>query len=313
MRRQGGFTIVELLIVIVVIALLAAITVVAFNGVQQRARASAASSSLATSKKKIELYKAENGTYPLTGNLAAAGVSDGDTTFQYTSNGTTFCITGTNGSISYMATETTGPTSGGCAGHGQGGVAAVTNLATNPGSELNNGWSSNNGSIYPRTQTSAVKRSGTYSTEAHNLGTSTALLSLYGAGANSGNGFPAEPGKTYTASVYVRADVAHQARLSISYRANAAYTAATYSSWTTGTAGDWTRLTYTTTSPAGTDLVRVGVFVDALAAQPANTSGWADDLMFVEGASVPAYADGTSQDWVWNGTPHSASSTGPAR
>lgn len=311
--RKNGFTIVELLIVIVVIAVLAAITIVVFGSMQQRARASAASASLATSQKKLELYKAENGTYPLTGSLASAGIVDGDTTFQYTSNGTTFCITGTNGSVSYKVTENTAPTSGGCSGHGQGGVAAVTNLATNPGSELNNGWSSNNGSIYPRTQTSAVKRSGTYSTEAHNLGSSTALLSLYGAGANSGNGFPAEPGKTYTASAYVRADVPHQARLSISYRANATYTTATYSSWATGTAGDWTRLTYTTTSPTGTDLVRVGVFINALATEPANTSGWADDLMFVEGGSVPAYADGTSQDWVWNGTPHSASSTGPGR
>lgn len=38
-RRQSGFTIVELLIVIVVIAILAAITIVAYTGIQDKARA----------------------------------------------------------------------------------------------------------------------------------------------------------------------------------------------------------------------------------------------------------------------------------
>lgn len=38
MRKQTGFTIVELLIVIVVIAILASITIVAYNGIQQRTR-----------------------------------------------------------------------------------------------------------------------------------------------------------------------------------------------------------------------------------------------------------------------------------
>ncbi len=62
-----GFTIVELLIVIVVIAILAAITVVAFNGIQDRAYAAKAGSAVDSALKVLELYKVDNGGYPITG------------------------------------------------------------------------------------------------------------------------------------------------------------------------------------------------------------------------------------------------------
>ncbi len=129
MNKQKGFTIVELLIFIVVIAILAAITIVAYNGIQDRAKSSEASTGLAQAKKKLELYKVDNGAYPTTGNLASAGVTNNDVSFQYTSDGTTYCITGTAGNISYKASNSTSPSAGGCAGHGVGGVAAVTNYA----------------------------------------------------------------------------------------------------------------------------------------------------------------------------------------
>jgi prepilin-type N-terminal cleavage/methylation domain-containing protein len=64
-KRNGGFTIVELLIVIVVIAILAAITITAFNGIQQRTRDSKRVSDMNSIKKSLELYKLQNGRYPL--------------------------------------------------------------------------------------------------------------------------------------------------------------------------------------------------------------------------------------------------------
>ena len=131
-QNQKAFTIVELLIVIVVIGILAAITIVAYNGIQSRARASQASAALSQAKKKLELYKVDNSSYPATGNLAAADIKDGDVSYQYTSDGTTYCLTGTAATTSYKVTDTTAPIAGGCAGHGQGGVAAVTNYFTNP-------------------------------------------------------------------------------------------------------------------------------------------------------------------------------------
>lgn len=65
-KKQSGFTIVELLIVIVVIAILAAISIVAYNGIQNRAKFSKISQDLKSMQKLIEIYKADNGIYPIT-------------------------------------------------------------------------------------------------------------------------------------------------------------------------------------------------------------------------------------------------------
>ncbi len=37
----------------------------------------------------------------------------------------------------------------------------------------------------------------------------------------------------------------------------------------------------------------------------------ADEVMFTAGPTVYGYADGASTGWVWNGTAHSSTSTGP--
>lgn len=64
MRKDRGFTIVELLIVIVVIAILAAITIVAYNGIQNRAKTSAGQSAANALMKKVEAFNTINSVYP---------------------------------------------------------------------------------------------------------------------------------------------------------------------------------------------------------------------------------------------------------
>jgi prepilin-type N-terminal cleavage/methylation domain-containing protein len=75
MKKDRGFTIVELLIVIVVIAILAAIVIVAYNGVQKRANASTAKSNAESVQKVAEAYAADtsagNGTYTSAATLSS--------------------------------------------------------------------------------------------------------------------------------------------------------------------------------------------------------------------------------------------------
>ena len=63
-RKDSGFTIVELLIVIVVIAILATISIVAYSGIQTRAKSTKAQANAAQVQKIAEAYFADNSVYP---------------------------------------------------------------------------------------------------------------------------------------------------------------------------------------------------------------------------------------------------------
>lgn len=98
-RRQTGFTIVELLIVIIIIGILATITVIAFNGVQRSAARSVVMSDLEQAAKEAENYKTDNGAAPASTSQVDNGkglkASEG-TTYEYTVTGLNFCITATS-------------------------------------------------------------------------------------------------------------------------------------------------------------------------------------------------------------------------
>jgi prepilin-type N-terminal cleavage/methylation domain-containing protein len=147
--KTSGFTIVELLIVVVVIAILAAITIVAYNGIQRRASESAAASAASQAKKKIGVWQVENANQApdqATFNSLVGNASG----LEYTPGASgAYCITSTSGTVSYMITESANATSGGCQGHAQRGVPAITNFHVNPGAVTSTGyghWAGDSGS-----------------------------------------------------------------------------------------------------------------------------------------------------------------------
>ena len=133
-HQQHAFTIVELLIVIVIIAILAVITIATYNGIQARARSSALQSNLSQMAKGLEVSKVANSeTYPST--LTAANIKTPDTgTYNYQTNGISYCLSATNAGISYKVSNTApAPTEGTCSGILADGSACPTGFIVVPG------------------------------------------------------------------------------------------------------------------------------------------------------------------------------------
>ncbi len=304
-RKQTGFTIVELLIVIVIIGILAAITIVAYNGIQNRARASAAQSLASQANKKVMAYQASEGSYPA--DLSTAGVTD-TTDLQYSvnngSNPATYCLTATNGSMSYFSSSTQPtPQSGGCSGHGQGGVAAIVNMAVNPSMA-----STSNVSSAGAPGSNAVVATGGFSGNSFVRRT----FSAAGTGGLYFNPVTAvTPGTSYTASAYVRSSISASIRVNIEWKAGGSIIGSQGGSFAAVGPSGWTRISATGTAPATADRVTLTTY--------ASGSPWAandyqdiDAGMLTEGSSLTSYADGDSANWIWNGTAHNSTSTGPA-
>lgn len=75
MKKDRGFTIVELLIVIVVIGILAAIVIVAYNGIQDRAKNTKYQTDATALQKGAEAVNADLGAYPSGATTAALKTS----------------------------------------------------------------------------------------------------------------------------------------------------------------------------------------------------------------------------------------------
>ena len=301
---KGGFTIVELHIVIVVIAILAAITIVAYNGIQNQAKAAAAQAAAKQAATKIQTYAVRNADqYPA--DLAAAGLSNsGDTSYQYRVDNSatpkTYCITATTQNTSYYVSSSTGsPAVGACAGHGANGVAAITNLANNPGAEVNTASASSvgsNGTTIARDTT--TRRSGTGSFRATANGSSAGFTTSVGL---SG-------GTSFRWSAYVRSATATTINTYGQTYVSGTYTPVVVAGGDTTVslpANTWTRVSWTGVSPHGASYVALGFLMSG------GATVFIDDVMITTGTANYAFADGDSPGWIWNGASNASTSTGP--
>ena len=69
LRRESGFTIIELLIVIVVIGILAGLVLNVFTGIQEDGRDAERKTDLEAVEGHLEAYAAKNGMYPQTSDI----------------------------------------------------------------------------------------------------------------------------------------------------------------------------------------------------------------------------------------------------
>ena len=309
-KKANAFTIVELLIVIVVIAILAAISIVAYRGIQDRAQASSAQATASQVAKKIQVAYTENDTLPP--DLGSIGISNSaSTTYQYKVNtsSNTWCTTVTVGSKSYYVSSTqSSPIQGGCPGHGQGGVAAITNLIPNPSFESGTaGWSANSTAHITRTHqtTGGFSGSGFMRFTVHTAATNLSAVGTYP------SGIIVQPNTAYVGTVYVRSSVPMEYRITAERRRSNNTEIGRLTDGNVMISSSWTRLTISVHPHPELERIVLTVYSGTRNWTPGETVDF-DAMMLTEGTNIPAYADGHSPNWDWNGAVDNSTSTGPA-
>ncbi len=305
---QRAFTIVEVVIVITVIAILSAIVYVSYTAVLQASREETVKADAQTIGAALNKYKSEQGVYP--SSLEALGVKTAGSTFQYTYNATagSYCVTASvRGASVYVQSGTIKTTPGGCVGHGINGEGPVTNLAINPSATATTGYSAAgaagstaivnstgySGNTFIRRTFSAAGAGGQYYT----IGSSASPS--------------VTPGKSYTASVWMRGSSAVNTRAAIEWKNSSGIISSSNGTYVAANASSWRKIVVTGVAPAAATHVTITMYISGSPQWIIGDYQDIDAVMFTEGSREYAYADGSTENWIWNGTPNASTSTGP--
>lgn len=186
----------------------------------------------------------------------------------------------------------------------------ITNLITNPSFESNTtGWTSYAGVNAP-TRVSTDPWIGGWRLSATGNNSSTTPRVRFT------TDIPMSPGEKVTLSFRVRSDgqTPNSGFVAVKNTLSGSEVTTFHNqdiAWTPDS-NDWVKVETTFTVPSGGDGIRITIGART-ATNFTGTLG-IDGVMLVKGQeTVPAYADGDSLDWTWNGTADNSTSTGPKR
>ena len=190
------------------------------------------------------------------------------------------------------------PSSGGCAGHGVGGTGPVINLVSNPSFETNtSAWSGGGDQGAPTITRSAGGQAGSWRV-------TLAKAAPVGSAQFNYVADSLTAGATYTLGFWAWADAPGTANVQLA-RNNISFSP--FINYTFAVTTTPTYHTATGVAPVDSTQMRLRV-----TPKTDGTATHYDGFIVAEGTSMTTYADGTTANWAWDGTPHLSTSRGPA-